>query len=269
MDAEILNTLIKKMGLKDYPCSHLLSASEYNMLRVDTPNVPAEEFKTAIRWQVKDMLEYPVEEATVDALEIPNDGGSRQAAFMYAIAAPSNTLRQRIEMFNTAKLQLEVIDIPEMAQRNLAALFEQPGRALAALSFNADSEDCLLTFTAKGELYMTRRIDVSSQQLSDMSEDRRSQFLERLVLELQRSLDYFDREQRTLSLSELILAPFAGVTELQRNLAANLDANVSVMNLNNVLDFSEVPDLVDDIEGQGQLFSLFGAALRKESGIKT
>ena len=59
------------LGLNGFEFSTLLENGEYQMLTVDAPNVPAEEVKAAIRWRIKDSLNYPVEEATIDVLQIP------------------------------------------------------------------------------------------------------------------------------------------------------------------------------------------------------
>ncbi len=270
--------LCKKAGFSGYSCTYLLSPGEYSMLQIekpkllssgeysmsqmDRPKVPAVELKEAIRWQVRDFLNYPVEEATIDTLEIPYKSEMQHAASMYVIAAPNETIRKHMKFANGAGLQLDVIDIPEMAQRNLATLFEQPDRVLMLLSFGFDSDDCLLTFTANGELYLARRIDLSLSQILNADEVQRNQYLERLTLELQRSIDHFDRKHHSMSLSCFMLTPFSGVDMLQQYLNANLDLTVSVMNLDDVLDFSDVPDLVGDIEGHGRFFFFLGAALR-------
>lgn len=135
----------------------LLSPGEYQMLLVEAPNVPADELKTAIRWKIKDSLNYHIDDATVDVLQIPaNKYGSNSAQSMYAVAAANDTIQKRIALFEQAKIDLEVIDIPEMAQRNIAALFEQEDRALGLLVF--DDNGGLLTFTAGGELFLSRRM---------------------------------------------------------------------------------------------------------------
>ena len=79
-----------------------------------------------------------------------------------------------------------------MGQRNIAALFEEPGRGLAMLAF--DERGGLLTFTSGGELYMARQTDIGLSQLTGLAAGARDSVLDRLVLELQRSLDHFDRQ---------------------------------------------------------------------------
>jgi len=97
-----------------------------------------------------------------------------------------------------------VIDIPETAQRNIAALFEMEGRGLAMLVFG--DEGGLLTITCDGELFLARRLDITLGQLQDADENLRQQYLDRVELEVQRSLDYFDRQFHHIPVNRLILS---------------------------------------------------------------
>src|SRR5687767_13665814 len=46
-------------------CLTVLQPKDYQLMLVDAPNVPAIELKKAIRWQVKDLLDYHVDDATI------------------------------------------------------------------------------------------------------------------------------------------------------------------------------------------------------------
>jgi len=239
----------------------LLSPGEYQMLLVDAPNVPVNELKTAIRWKIKDGLNYHIDDATVDVLQIPaSKYGSDRAQSMYAIAASNETIQKRIALFEQANIELDVIDIPEMAQRNIAALFEQNDRALVLLAF--DDHGGLMTFTSKGELLLARRIEITAGQLRDANEQLRQQYRDRVELELQRSLDYFDRQFNHLPVSRvLVCAPDdAGLVSL---LAAAVEAKVEKLDLSQVMDISKVPALADS-EFVARALPTLGAALRQE-----
>lgn len=259
---QTLEKLRKDARLGDYQCTTLLKPGEYQMLLVDALNVPPQELKTAMRWRIKDLLDYHIDDATVDVLGIPADkeAPGRERS-MYAVAARNETVQKCVSLFEQAEIPLRVIDIPEMAQRNIAALYEPQGAAVALLSF--DDEGGLLTITSGGELYASRRIDVSQGQLNDADEKLRRQNLDRVVLELQRSLDHFDRQYHYLTLSKLLLAPLPEAIALRERLAANLDVPVEVLDLHDALDFSSTPELMNG-ENQAQSFMVLGAALRQE-----
>ncbi|MEO8407549.1 MAG: pilus assembly protein PilM [Oxalobacteraceae bacterium] len=258
-----LDKLAKELHVERYRCSHLLTSGEYQLLSVDTPNVPPDELKNAIRWRLKDMLDYHVDDATIDVLAVPQDkNGAVRSNTLFAVAARNQLIEQRQALFEQAKLGLRVIDIPEMAQRNISALLEPDGRALALLSFNA--EGGLITVTFDGELYLSRRIDITVTQLQQADLSQKTAIHERITLELQRSLDHFDRQYHAMPLSKLILSPM-GVegAGLQEYLAANLYTPVETLALESILNFSRVTEL-NRTEVQQRYFMVLGAALRHE-----
>ena len=205
-----------------------------------------------------------METATVDVMAIPSGqvvaGRGRS---VYAVSARNQDIEARMKMFAQAKIQLRVIEVAEMAQRNLATLFESDHRALAMLSFSA--EGGLLTFTALGELYLSRRIEISLDQLVGVQAEMRDQLFERIALELQRSLDHFDRQFSNIPLARLLLAPLPDDLGLSAYLAGNLSAPVESVNLGNVLDFHQVPELREPAE-QVLKWQTLGAALRADIG---
>lgn len=263
-NAETLRRLKRELRLDRYRCTTLLASGDYQMLQVEAPaNVPPQEAKSAARWRIKDLIDYPVETATVDALFIPFNGTGR-ASQMFAVAAKNEVIAATVRPFEEAEIPLEVIDIPELAQRNLARLLEEEGRGLALLSFNESGG--LLTFTGGGELYMYRRMDILLRSFAAAGPEQRQALHERVVLELQRSLDHFDRQFRHLAISQVVVAPVPGAEDLPENLAANLDVPVAALDLAQVMDFPHIPELKEPAR-QVQCLRLLGAALREEAAL--
>src|SRR5437879_13829763 len=115
----------KEHGLARGTCTTLLEPADYQILMVEPPKVPADELKAAIRWKIKDLIEYHIDDATVDVFEVRGEGEAKGTAkAMYAVATPNEVVQKRIALFEEASVPLKVIDIPEMAQRNIAGLFE-------------------------------------------------------------------------------------------------------------------------------------------------
>lgn len=255
-----LRRLRKELKLASYRCTHLLRVGEYQILQVDPPEVPAEEVKAALGWRIKDMLNYPVEAATVDMLEIPVDPGAlgrpRQA---FAVAANNALLAPRATLFEEAKVPLLAIDIPELALRNISALFEEENRGLAMLA--CDESGVMMTFTFRGELYAARNTEISLLQLEQAEGERREQQFERIALEAQRSLDNFDRLNGHISVTRLLVSPLPGVPGLVDYLRNYLSLPVAELDLADVLDFHSVPEL-SQASRQSQCLKALGAALR-------
>jgi MSHA biogenesis protein MshI len=257
----MLEKLRKDAHIADFQFTTLLAPGEYQMLLKDEPNVHANELKAAIRWLVRDSLSFPVDDATIDVLRVPtNKAGGERPPSLYAVAAPNNTIKRLETLFERAKIDLNVIDVPEMAQRNIAALFEEGDHGLALLAF--DDNGGLLTFTCGGELYLARRIEVTPSQLQDTDESLRQQNLERLELELQRSLDYFGRQYSYIQVTRLLISAPEQLG-LVAELAPGLDVPVEQLDLARVLDISAVPELANSEYAVRSLLPL-GAALRQE-----
>ncbi len=255
-----VESFAKDAGLAQYECATLLRPGEYQLLLVEAPNVPPVELKSAIRWSIKDMLDYHVDDATIDVLDIPPDAarGGRNHS-MYAVAAKNALIEGRIKQFEAARIPLRVIDIPETAQRNIGALYEEPQRGLALLY--PGEEASLLTVTYGQELFLARRIDVGLSELQSSREEA----LNRLVLELQRTLDLFDRQFPQVPVTKLLLAPLPEEHGLEGALRQNVGIEVEQIDMGDHLTFegSEPPDLAT----QWRLFHLFGASLRVESKV--
>lgn len=265
MTPAALEKLRKDAHISGFQFITLLDPGEYQMLLVEAPSVPADELKAAVRWRIKDMLSYHIDDATVDVLQIPANkkSGVERPHSLYAIAAPSETIKKRIALFEKAKINLQVIDLPEMAQRNIAALFEEDERGLALLSFN-DSGG-LLTVTCGGELYLARHLDITAGQLGDSNENLRQQYLERVELELHRSLDYFGRQFSYIPVTRLLVSAPEQLG-LVRQFTSGLDLAVAQIDLAGVLDISAAPELADSGYA-AQLLPALGAALRLERRV--
>lgn len=259
---ETLARLRKEIKLDQYRCTTLLKSEDYQVHQVEAPTVPAAEMKAAVRWRVKDMLDYPLDAATVDVLDIPVDRNAPARNHqMYAVTARNSSIEACVKLFHDADVPLEAIDIPELAQRNVATLFEPEERGVAMLAFY--EKEGMLTFTRGGELYLARRIDMTLAQLADADGARRNQCCERVALELQRSLDHFDRQYNYVPIAKLLLAPLPPDNDLRQYLAPNMSVPVETIDLGSVLDFPLIPELRHP-ERQMQCLAAIGAALRDE-----
>ncbi|WMW79365.1 agglutinin biogenesis protein MshI [Undibacterium cyanobacteriorum] len=260
----LLERLMREAPVKGKPVSMLLKQGEYQILAIEALNVPETELRSAVKWRVKDMLDFPVGEATVDVLKIPGDpaaGGRNQSSMV--VVAKNQIIKKLQTDVMAAKLKLTVIDIPEMAQRNISAKLETPGRGLAMLSFDANGG--LLTLSFGGELYLSRRIDINLEQLRNPDKEAQNYVFERVSLELQRSLDHFERQHNYITNTKLLLAPMGDVTPaLQSFLSTNLYLPIETFDLSNVIDLGQIPEMKSS-DQQQKFFDIIGAAMRVEA----
>jgi len=232
-DEAQLQQQLAGLGLAGGEVLALLDADAYQILKIDTPNVPQDELKAAARWQIKDLLEVPLDELTLDVMHVGDDQ-PRAHKQLFVVAGSNRAIERVSKLGAAAGLPLDVVDIAETALRNLqsaaAAAEELSKRATAALLLQGTQ--CLLTICAHGELFYTRRLDWDARLLKratqtsapkadapaplgyeympgdDLAFNGLDAELESspLVLELQRSIDVWERSWPDLPLARLYLA---------------------------------------------------------------
>lgn len=180
---------MERLNLRRKPCHLVLGREDYNLLLVEAPSVPASELREALRWRIRDLIDFPAEQAVLDAFLLPEDrsrGGKRMA---YVAVAHRNLIEQRISQIAEARLDLKVIDVPELALRNLVYRVCDTERGVALVRLGGGTGS--LHIVRGNDLHLARRFNVPYEGglLEDLPEDV-------LLLEIQRSLDYFERQMR-------------------------------------------------------------------------
>ncbi len=258
--ADALSAALKGLGMRGVMNGAILLApGEYQFLVADAPDVEEAELKMAMKWRLKEIVDFPVEEASFDLLTIPGTSGpASHARTMFAVVARNELLRRRVADFDEARFGVTVIDIPETAQRNIAALYEEEGRGVGLLFF--DAAGGLMTISFGGELFHARRIEISHADIADVSSVDREELFGRIVLEVQRTLDNVERQFSSVTLTKILVGPEAEDTGLVAFLRANLAVAVEAVALESVIDFDR--GLVPAKHEQWRFFHLFGCAIR-------
>jgi MSHA biogenesis protein MshI len=255
---------IAGMDLDRTPVSTVLAADAYQLQLVEMPNVPADELLSAVRWRLKDLIDFPIDEAVVELLEMPRHANPGNAPIAYAVVTRRAEVLQQIERMKQADLRMDVIDIPELCIRNIAVLLPQDAYGVAFLHF---TEDCgYLTITRKGVLHMTRRLDTGRHALAAASGDDFTvqERIAGIALEVQRSLDYYESHYDCRPVTEITLGPGAGLDALPAALTEHLGLTVNQIKLDDL--FSLEDDISTDEQG-GCLLAV-GAALRSDQSAR-
>ncbi|MGQ3051747.1 MAG: hypothetical protein ACT6S0_08185 [Roseateles sp.] len=204
----------------------LLDPADYQILKVDTPNVPQEELKAAARWQIKEMVDVDVAELTLDVMHVGGDVERAQRQ-LFVIAARNSAIKALTTGAVGISDQISVVDVWETALRNLLArqarADDLAARACAAVFI--DARHCLLIVCAGDELFYTRRLEGDAGLLArargEQSEAASAEMPlgfeyqpggafdapgtqeSPLVVELQRSIDVWERSWPELPLARL------------------------------------------------------------------
>ncbi|MBT8109303.1 MAG: pilus assembly protein PilM [Gammaproteobacteria bacterium] len=242
------------------PLTSVLPSGSYQLVLVEIPNVPANEVPSAVRWQIKDILDFPVDEAVIEMFEMPELSTSSNKNMAYAVATQRSRVQDHIELLHDAGLSLDVIDIPELCTRNIATLLPQDARGVAFLHF-ADSHGTL-TITRQGVLYLIRQIEMGLAAMEAVVQDdfARKELVSTIVLETQRSLDYYESHFDYGPVTELVLAPGSNIGGLADSLHEELGLTISSLDLNGLFDMRAALS----IEDQSDCLVAIGAALRSE-----
>jgi MSHA biogenesis protein MshI len=145
------------LGLKGRAAHVMLKPEQYQVLQIEAPSVPPEELRSAARYQVKEMVDAHLDDLTMDVLRV-GDGEGRAASQMFVVAANNSFVRDVMGLGEAMHWDVRVIDVQDMAQRNLQTLLE-PARATGALLLSGGRQ-ALLTISAAGELFYSRRLDL-------------------------------------------------------------------------------------------------------------
>ena len=254
---KVLARLAGDYRLKQARCTTTLDEHDYKLLLIEAPDVPVVELKSAVRWRVKELIDFHINDATIDVFDLPGDNTPGKAHSMYAVVARREAIQERVDLMNAAGINLDIIDIPELAQRNIAAVFPEDENGVVFLSRYAGGD--LITVTKQGEIYFSRNVNVG---LNNLEQDPTAYF-DRIVLEVQRSLDYFDSHFRQASITSLILAPAIEAPGLLDYLNANLNVKAAVMDPEQLLEFDRDTQPVL----QAKCLTTLGAALRQEQKL--
>ncbi len=254
-----------------------LLIADSNLVMLEKPEVANNELRQAVRWRIKDSLSFDVNNAIVDVFEIPGQKERGRTPMVYVTAAEKDFLKQRIQLLEEQSIEVESIDIAELVMRNVASLLPEDQHGVALLKLDATKG--LMTLTQDSSLYLARNIDVGYNALSTtpsllgevpneeqgltleggMSPDQQRTF-DAIVLEVQRSLDYYESHFAKPAINSLVIAPLPyEIPGMIKYLASALGLQVRLLDLNAVLDVKA--PLSDEQQAKG--FFAIAAALRE------
>lgn len=256
-----LQQLRRQRALHRHRCVALLQRHQYQCITMDAPaDVPRPDWAAAVRWQLKDTVDFAVDSAAVDVLAVPEGTSYRAQPQLIAVAAAEAQMRPLVEHAVDAGARWQAIDVAETALRNLSALVEPEGRAQALLHCQAGHATLVVTYG--GELLSTRQMELNLLMADDTDAEVRLQAHEQAGLELQRTLDGIERAFGQVTLARLLITPMPGVHALCDHLSPLLYVPVAPLDLTEALDWSGVPGLLDDPLQLNQQLCAIGAALR-------
>jgi MSHA biogenesis protein MshI len=226
--AAVLEDLVKEYEMEGTQCSFVLNPKDYNLHLVEAPNVEPDELRSAVRWKIKDLLDMKIDDAAIDVFQVPEDA-YRGREMVYVVASLKSKVKSIAELVTGSGLELAVIDIPELVMKNISTSYIDDSNGVAFMDLRRTGST--MNISRDDGLYLTRRIntqlDPGVMQAPDWDTLK-----DRLVLEIQRSLDYYESQMGKSPINRIIIAPRQhDSVAMAESLNEMLSAQVSVLDL--------------------------------------
>jgi len=194
---EALSSWIEQHQLQGVGVTISLDHRDYELHLVEAPAVPDEELSDALRFRMKDLVSQPIETKVVQAFRLPADAYRGRMDMAFAAAIDKTRVKEVVDWCEQNQLQLSEITIPELSILHLVAEME-PETSVGVLRI--DQTEGVLYLFQDGGLYLTRPLAVGTNDLGlnqnvegELTLETESR-MEKLALELQRSMDYFESQ---------------------------------------------------------------------------
>lgn len=255
----LLSELVKKNKLTNASCNLVIDPSLYSLLQVEAPDVADDELKQALKWQIADLIDFPVDEAIIDVFKVPEQSnlGAGRPKLIYAAVMHMPAHYLLMGLVKSSGLKLVSIDIAELVLRNIASHLPEDEGGVALL--HAADKWSLVNLTQQSLVYITRGLGSNLRQLSTIEEALAGEFgigfedstrLDNLVLEIQRSLGYYESYYGQAPIGSLVVTPtYPELPSFIHHLSTHLGIPARVLDLN-VLLTTKVPlDLTQQADG--------------------
>jgi len=257
-----LSQLSKEYKLHDIACNLVLEPEEYQFHQIDAPDVPKHELKSALRWQIKDLIDFHIDDAIIDKLELPHQSSQGKHSLL-VVACRQSLIQQHVTLLHAANCKLASIDIAALAARNIISHISTAYKETSVALLNIWDDIAKISVFLNHDLYINRISSIGLQSLTFISdEDENSQaILDSLTLELQRTFDYYESHSRQAAISHLyILSNRQSLPSIAPLIEERLGIDCSIIEPS---DFISSADSMADTVTSNCMMAI-GGALRME-----
>ena len=242
---------VNSKALDGTQASIVLPQDCYQILLVEKPSVPDAELIDALRWRVKDMVSFDIEQTIIDYVELPEDAYRNRSKMVYVVVAQQEKVESYIAWCQEIGLCPVIVDVPELALLNLSEDLADEEAGLAV--FFMDAKNSSINLMSDSALYFTRQLQYNLYSSPESAGGA--------VLEMQRSMDYYESQIGKPPCVRLIVFPMLMDDDpLISELRYNLPLDIHSLNLENLVD----TDLELSAELQKKATIAIAAALRVE-----
>jgi MSHA biogenesis protein MshI len=246
---DALRQWVRSHRLQKTPCVCLIAHEDCDVYQVEKPEVEDSELIQAVTWKIKDLINFDVGNAVVDSYPMPVSSKNNQQQ-VAVVAARESVISSYVDSIKNTTMRLNALDIHELARSNLQAVRQSAGQSLALMTFSKDAG--LISIYHDTDLYVSRELKIGIAKLEQANADSEDVF-DALLLEIQRSFDYFESFYGIGTVTDLRIFPALESTERMAKYLQNLT--------NFDIDFIDVDS--GQVEMNPLCFHAYCAALRE------
>ena len=258
--AQLLKQLIEDHSIPIVPVNLALGVEDRQIHKLARPNVEAAELEQSVIWLLKDRLDCSTEEAVVQIVDYPP--GCQLDDQIMVVQSTQKKIQQQVDIISQAGLELKSIDITSLL---LGDILQKHSGIEQGIALVMDHGEGATLIVYRGEyLYLIRKLSGIKDLLSCLPVEGNMMMADQLLLEIQRTLDYYDAQMRQPPLAGILLAPsFADTSSLAEYLNKNLAIKVECLDINQLLNLP----IALSPSAQQDCLAACAAAFRQESAL--
>jgi len=255
--ASVLAKLSKQHNLDIHACNVVLQPHQYQILQTEKPDVEDNELASALKWRIKDLIDYHVDDTVIEVLAPPGQAYSSNT--VEVVVSKFTIIETIVTLLKNANINLASIDISELAARNIGFYANYDVNSYALLNLWHDY--ARISVYLDDDLYLSRASSIGLSTLTHVVEndDASLMILDSLALELQRTYDYYESHSRQAPINQLLVLLN---TESNSNVAGLLEQRTGVNSQNMTISFLTTNNA--DMPTEPKCMLAIGGALRKE-----
>lgn len=266
--------IARHYAAKNTPCVGLMRPGSYQVLLLETPHVPEDELRSAVRDHIQNMSEFHANDVILDTLPVPARQEPTEPIavdMMYVAVAPKTAVLDHVDELLNAGFSLNHLHVPEFALGYLTNYIAEDKDGVAFLWLSQDK--AILMLSRQGRLYLARTVnaphlvrltrpDVVLNTETFSNDTKINQTVSQIILETQQALNYYRACYNHPPIKTLVVSPTPYQTpELINYMHSVLKIKVRQFDLNEVFIYK--PVLTETQECH--CLPMIGAALCRET----
>jgi hypothetical protein len=223
-DVEMVSIVKKNPDMLKLNAYWLLDGHQYQILNIEkTDALKKSEMQNFIKWKMKEYIDVPTDDLVVDIIFNDHKAHPFFAKNVTVVAAYKQYIDKIVALKRRFKLKISVIDVPELAVRDFFDGVTNIDSNVVFAYFRLFPTYTMFNIYIGNSLCLTRKIE------KGFDVDSYEYFYEKMVLEIQRSVDFLDR-QHSISQFKSFFVDSENIP-VSKKFADNISHDFSVINI--------------------------------------